>query len=552
MTKQALRLIPLGGLGEIGRNMMVFEYADDIIVIDAGLMFPENEMLGIDIVIPNMEYLIERQNKVRGVVITHGHEDHIGGLPYLLAQMAVPVYATPLTRGLIEVKLQEYHGQDKAQLHTIRAGESLRLGCFNLEFFHVCHSIPDCVGVAVDTPVGMVVHSGDFKFDHTPVDGRITDFAKLAELGQRGVHLLLSDSTNAESPGYTPSEMMVGRMFEQVFAEAPGRILVATFASNISRIQQVIDAALLYDRKVGVVGRSMVNNVRMALELGYLDAPDDVLLPIDRIRRLPNDEVAIVTTGSQGEPTSALTHMAAGDFRQLQIIPGDTVVISATPIPGNEESINNNINNLFRLGANVLYDQLMDVHVSGHGAQEEEKLMLNLVRPRHFVPIHGEYRHLALHARLAEAVGVDRENIFIMESGDVLELTPDGGRIAGQAPAGYVFVDGLGVGDVGQVVLRDRKTLAQEGFFIAVVGVDSQTGRVVSGPDIVSRGFVYMAESEDLIEEAKDRVLEALEASAGRPVEWGMLNTKVKETLSEFLYQRTKRRPMILPVVMEV
>ncbi len=552
MAKPALRLIPLGGLGEIGRNMMVFEYADDIIVIDAGLMFPENEMLGIDIVIPNLEYLIERRNQVRGIIITHGHEDHIGGLPYLLQQMTVPVYATPLTRGLIEVKLQEYHQQDKAQLRTIRAGDSLRLGCFHLEFFHVCHSIPDCVGVAVDTPVGLIVHSGDFKFDHTPVDGRITDFGKLAELGHRGVHLLLSDSTNAETPGYTQSEMMVGRMFERVFAEAPGRVLVATFASNISRIQQVIDTAMVYDRKVAVVGRSMVNNVRMARELGYLDAPDDVLLPIERIRRLPYDEVAIVTTGSQGEPTSALTQMAAGDFRQLQIIPGDTVVISATPIPGNEESINNNINNLFRLGANVLYDQIMDVHVSGHGAQEEEKLMLNLVRPRHFVPIHGEYRHLALHARLAKEVGVARENIFVLESGDVLELTADGGRVVGQVPAGYVFVDGLGVGDVGQVVLRDRKTLAQEGFFIAVVGVDSQTGRVVSGPDIVSRGFVYMAESEKLIEEAKARVLEALEEGAGRPAEWGMLNAKVKDTLSEFLYQRTRRRPMILPVVMEV
>ena len=552
MTKHALRLIPLGGLGEIGRNMMLLEYADDIMVIDAGLMFPENDMLGIDIVIPNMEYLVERQSKVRGIIITHGHEDHIGGLPYLLKQMSIPVYATPLTRGLIEVKLREYHGQDKAQLHIIRAGESLRLGCFGLEFFHVCHSIPDGVGLAIDTPVGLVVHSGDFKFDHTPVDGQITDFAKLAELGQRGVHLLLSDSTNAESPGYTPSETVVGRMFEQVFAEAPGRILVATFASNISRIQQVIDAAMLYDRKVGVVGRSMVNNVRMARELGYLNVPDDVLLPIDKIRRLPEDEVAIVTTGSQGEPRSALTRMAAGEFRQLQIIPGDTVVISATPIPGNEESINNNINKLFRQGANVLYDQLLDVHVSGHGAQEEEKLMLNLVRPRHFVPIHGEYRHLALHAKLAEQVGVDPANIFVMNSGDVLELTRDGGRVVGQVPAGYVFVDGLGVGDVGRVVLRDRRTLSQDGFFIAVVGVDSQTGRVVSGPDIASRGFVYMAESEDLIEEAKERVLDALEKSVGRPVERALLSAKVKDILSEFLYERTRRRPMILPVVMEM
>ncbi|MBU0495397.1 MAG: ribonuclease J [Chloroflexi bacterium] len=552
MTEPVLRLIPLGGLGEIGRNMMVLEYGNDMIVIDCGLMFPENEMLGIDIVIPNMEYVLERQNKLRGVVITHGHEDHIGGLPYLLDQISAPVYATALTRGLIEVKLQEYHPHSKANLHTIEAGDSLRLGCFGLEFFHVCHSIPDGVGIAVDTPVGLVVHSGDFKFDHTPVDGRITDFAKLAELGQRGVHLLLSDSTNAESPGYTPSEMMVGRMFDRVFAEAPGRVLVATFASNISRIQQVIDTALSYDRKVGVVGRSMVNNVRMALELGYLDAPDDVLLPIERLRQLPEDQVAIVTTGSQGEPMSALTRMAAGEFRQLQIVPGDTVVISATPIPGNEESINNNINNLFRLGANVIYDQLMDVHVSGHGAQEEEKLMLNLVQPRHFVPIHGEYRHLALHAKLAEEVGVDLDNIFLMMSGDVLELTPEGGRVAGQVSAGYVFVDGLSVGNVGHVVLRDRKTLARDGFLIAVVGVDSQTGRVVSGPDIVSRGFVYMAESEDLIEEAKGAVVRALEETMGHRAEWSLLNAKVKETLSELLYNRTKRRPMILPVVMEV
>jgi ribonuclease J len=552
MSKQALRLIPLGGLGEIGRNMMVLEYGDDIIVIDAGLMFPENEMLGIDIVIPNLEYLVERRAKVRGIVITHGHEDHTGALPYLLDRVPVPVYATRLTRGLIEVKLQEYTLQEKAQLHTIRAGESLRLGCFTVETFHVCHSIPDGVGLAIDTPVGLVVHSGDFKFDHTPVDGWLTDFAKLAELGGRGVHLLLSDSTNAETPGYTPSEKAVGRMFERVFAEAPGRVLVATFASNISRIQQVIDTAALYERKVGVVGRSMVNNVRMARDLGYLDAPDDVLLPIEQIRRLPEEDVAIVTTGSQGEPMSALSKMAAGEFRQLQIIRGDTVVISATPIPGNEELINHNINNLFRLGANVLYDQIMDVHVSGHGSQEEEKLMLNLLHPRHFVPVHGEYRHLSLHAKLAEEVGVDPERIFVMESGTVLELTDEGGRIAGQVPSGYVFVDGMGVGDVGHVVLRDRKTLSQDGFFIVVVGVNSQTGRVVSGPDVVSRGFVYVAESEALIEEAKQRVLGALEETAGRPVEWGLLNTRIKETLSEFLYQRTKRRPMILPVVMEV
>jgi len=548
LSRNTLRLIPLGGLGEIGKNMMLMEYGDSILVIDAGLMFPENYMLGIDIVIPDITYLLERKDKVRGIIITHGHEDHIGGLPYVLPQVNVPVYATRLTRGLIEVKLKEHKLLREASLHTIQPGDVLNLGPFRIEFFRVCHSIPDGVGLAVETPVGLVVHSGDFKFDHSPVDGRLTDFAKLAELGGRGVLVLLSDSTNAETPGYTHSEQEIGETFDRIFSRAEGRVIVATFASNISRIQQVIEIAERYHRRVGVVGRSMVNNVKMAIELGYLNVSPDMLLTIDEINRLPPKKVVMVCTGSQGEPTSALVRMASDEYRSISIRPGDTVIVSATPIPGNEELINHTLNNLFRLGADVYYDELLDVHVSGHASREEQKMMINLVRPRFFVPIHGEYRHLVLHAQMARQLGIPAENIFVIESGQVLELDGDKAWPGEEVVGGYVFVDGLGVGDVGQVVLRDRQHLSRDGFLIAVVAVDKKTGKLLAEPDIISRGFVYMREAEELIEQAKEQVLMALEKKSSPEV----ISAKIKDTLSEFLYERTRRRPMILPVVIEV
>jgi ribonuclease J len=511
-------------------------------------MFPENYMLGIDIVIPDISYLLEHKDKVRGIIITHGHEDHIGGLPYVLPQVNVPIYATRLTRGLIEVKLKEHKLLKGASLHTIQPGDILDLGPFHIEFFRVCHSIPDGVGLAVETPVGLVVHSGDFKFDQSPVDGRLTDFAKLAELGGRGVLVLLSDSTNAEATGYTHSEQEVGETFDRIFSEARGRVIVATFASNISRIQQVIEVAERHNRQVGMVGRSMVNNTKMAIELGYLNVSPDMLLTIDEINRLSPRKVVMVCTGSQGEPTSALVRMASDEYRSVSIRPGDTVIVSATPIPGNEELINHTLNNLFRLGADVYYDELLDVHVSGHASQEEQKLMINLIKPKFFVPIHGEYRHLILHAQMAQQLGIPAKNIFVIESGQVLEFDGNEGWLGEEVTGGYVFVDGLGVGDVGQVVLRDRQHLSRDGFLIAVVAVDEKTGELLAEPDIISRGFVYMRESEELIEQAKEQVMIALEKSTSPAV----VSAKIRETLSEFLYEQTRRRPMILPVVIEV
>jgi ribonuclease J len=548
LSENTLRFLPLGGLGEIGKNMMLMEYEEDIIVIDAGLMFPENYMLGIDIVIPDISYLLEHKDKVRGIIITHGHEDHIGGLPYVLPQVNVPIYATRLTRGLIEVKLKEHKLLKAASLHTIQPDDTLELGPFRIEFFRVCHSIPDGVGLAVETPVGLVVHSGDFKFDHSPVDGHLTDFAKLAELGGRSVLVLLSDSTNAETPGYTHSEREIGETFDRIFSKAKGRVIVATFASNISRIQQVIGTAERYNRRVGVVGRSMVNNVKMAIELGYLNVSPDMLLTIGEINRLPPRKVVMACTGSQGEPTSALVRMASEEYRSVSIRPGDTVIVSATPIPGNEELINHTLNNLFRLGADVYYDELLDVHVSGHASREEQKLMINLIKPRFFVPIHGDYRHLVLHAQMAQQLGIPAKNIFVIESGQVLELDGNEGWLGEKVAGGYVFVDGLGVGDVGQVVLRDRQHLSRDGFLIAVVAVDEKTGELLAEPDIISRGFVYMREAEELIEQAKEQVVIALENS-GSPA---VVSTKIKDTLSEFLYEQTRRRPMILPMVIEV
>jgi ribonuclease J len=557
-----LRCIPLGGLGEIGRNMMVVEYDRDIVIIDVGVMFPENEMLGVDLVIPDVSYLLDKLDRIRGIIITHGHEDHTGSLPYILPQLRFPpIWATSLTAGLITVKLREHRLADRVRIHTITPEDTVTFGRLRAEFFHVCHSIPDGVGVALHTPVGLIVHSGDFKFDYTPVDQQQTDFAKLAALGAQGVLCLFSDSTHADRPGYTPSEMVVGQAIDQIVAGARGRVIITTFASLISRVQQILDTAARYDRKVGVIGRSMVQNVAIAQELGYLRPPPGVLLRPEEVgvlNQLPPRNVLLLTTGSQGEPTSALTRMANRDHRQIEIIPGDTVIMSATPIPGNEELVSRTIDNLFRLGANVVWGHESNVHVSGHASQEELKLMLSLVKPKFFVPIHGEYRHLILHARLAQSLGIPASNILVIEDGDVLELDGECAEVTHHISAGYVFVDGLGVGDVGQVVLRDRQVLAQDGILIVTITVDRQSGDVVAGPDIVSRGFVYMRESEELIEQARSQVQLALEAaqargdSEARQVDWQYVKDKIRDVLSRFVYEQTRRRPMILPVVMEV
>jgi ribonuclease J len=544
-----LRIIPLGGLGEIGKNMLALEYDDAILVIDAGLMFPNEDMLGVDIVVPDVSYLVQNRDKVRGIVITHGHEDHIGGLPYILPQLNVPLYGTRLTAGLIEVKLRVHKIRD-AVIHTVSERDRIDLNPFTVETFHVSHSIPDGVGLAISTPIGCVVHSGDFKFDPSPVDGELTDFSKLAEVGGRGVLALLSDSTNADSPGHTPSEQVINETFARVFALADGRVIVATFASNISRIQQAIDAAVRFNRKVAIVGRSMQDNVRMANELGYLRASEEIFIRPDELGHYAPNEIAIVCTGGQGEPTSALARMANRDHRHVTLMPGDTVILSATAIPGNEELVNRTLNNLFREGAIVYYDRLMNVHVSGHGSREEQKLMLNLVRPKYFIPIHGEYRHLVMHARLAESLGYATENIFVVENGAVIEFDEDRrGRVCpAKVSAEDILVDGLGVGDIGNVVLRDRHHLSQDGFFIAMLGLDGRTHEIVFGPEIETRGFVYAPMAEDIIAGAKALVRTTVARSAH---DLGLSQT-LKDVLSQYLYQHTRRRPMVIPVVTEV
>jgi ribonuclease J len=548
--KPKLRIIPLGGAGEIGKNMTVIEYADAILVVDAGLMFPESDMLGVDIVIPDISYLLERKERVRGIVITHGHEDHIGGLPYVLPRLNVPIYATTLTRGLIEVKLRSHKLLKDATLHTLQTRDTIQLDPFTIETFHVSHSIPDGIGLAITTPAGIIVHTGDFKFDPSPVDGQLTDFAKLAELGGRGVLVLLSDSTNADSLGYTPSESTITESFVRVFATAEGRVIVATFASNISRVQQVIDTATRFNRKVAIVGRSMQDNVKMAMELGYLRVPEETLIRADQMREHASNEIAVICTGGQGEPTSALVRMANHDHRQVTLTPGDTVILSSTAIPGNEELINRTLNNLFRAGAIVYYDKLMDVHVSGHASQEEEKLMLNLVRPKYFIPIHGEYRHLALHARLAQSIGIPAENVFIIENGAIVEFDEHGNaRVAPETvPASDVLVDGIGIGDVGTTVLRERHHLSEDGFLVALVTLDAHTGDIVFGPEIITHGFVYAEVAEDLIAGAKAEITNALK-KGGRGT---ALSAKLKDVLSQYLYQKTHRRPMVIPVVTEI
>jgi ribonuclease J len=553
MSRPKLKLIPLGGLGEIGKNMMLLEYGDDILIIDCGLMFPEEDMLGIDLVIPDLGYVVENRDKIRGIVITHGHEDHIGALPYLLPQInKVPIYSTRLTQGLIMVKLRERRIKDAADLKVLEFGEEETLGNFKIELFPVCHSIPDAAGIIVTTPEGIVVHSGDFKIDYTPVHGSGTDLSRLAQLGAQGVLLLLSDSTYAELPGYTPSERIVGASLENVIANAPGRVVVTTFSSLISRIQQVIDAAVKHERRVFIIGRSMSDTVRMALEMGYLNAPDGVLGRIDELKGMPNNKIVMVTTGSQGEPTSALVRMANRDHRHVHIQRGDTIVLSSTPVPGNESLVNRTVDSLFKQGAHVMYDKLGQVHVHGHGSQEELKLLLTLVKPRFFVPVHGEYRHLSLHASLGEEIGMPASNIFVLEDGDVLELSAQNAKVSGKVGSGNVYVDGLSVGDAGGVVLRTRRMLSRDGIVVVIIAVNRQSGKLVGRPDIVTRGFVDTRESRDMMNESRELLAKTLDHGSGRVAEWGFINTKVKDTLEKFYYKKTKRRPMILPFMVKV
>ncbi|XEC97165.1 ribonuclease J [Paenibacillus tarimensis] len=554
-NQDKLLIFALGGVGEIGKNMYVIQYANDIVVVDAGLKFPEEDMLGIDIVIPDITYLTENRDKVKGILITHGHEDHIGGLPYVLKHLNVPVYGTKLTLGLIEGKLKEAGLLGETKRILINADSEIQLGAIKATFFKTNHSIPDSVGVCLDTPEGRVVHTGDFKFDHTPVNDQYADLQRMAEIGKAGVLALLSDSTNAERPGFTPSESLIGAEFEDIFRKASQRVVVATFASNVHRIQQVINAAMATKRKIAVIGRSMVNVVSIASELGYLNIPEGMLIEPDDVNKMAADRVVVLSTGSQGEPMSALTRMARSTHRKVDILPGDTVIIAATPIPGNEKYVGRTVDELFRLGANVIYGpgSVSGVHVSGHGSQEELKLMLNLIKPKFFIPIHGEYRMLRQHARLAESIGVERENIFLVDNGDTVEFQGGNGRKGNKVPAGNVLIDGLGVGDVGNIVLRDRKLLSQDGILVVVVTLSKQDGTILSGPDIISRGFVYVRESEGLLEEANRIVTSTLNKLMNDQVnEWASLKTNVKDSLGRFLYEQTRRRPMILPIIMEV
>ncbi|MBE7039753.1 MAG: ribonuclease J [Ruminococcaceae bacterium] len=550
---QKVKIIPLGGLNEIGKNLTVFECGKDLIVLDCGIAFPDEDMPGIDMVIPDMTYLEKNASKIRGVVLTHGHEDHIGGIPFLLKKLNVPIYGTRLTLGLVEVKLKEHNLLSKTKLVRVTAGETIKLGDIKVEFIHNNHSIADSVAVAFHTPVGIIVHSGDFKLDSTPIEGSMMDIARLGELGNRGVLALLSDSTNVERPGYTMSESTVGETFDELFRGCDRRIFVATFASNVHRVQQIINAAYRYGRKVAFSGRSMENVVEVAMQLGYMTVPENVIISIDDIKKYKANQVVIITTGSQGEAMSALSRMAYSDHKKVEISKGDLVIVSASPIPGNEKAISNVINELFKKGAEVVYKSLENIHVSGHACQEELKLMLTLTKPKFFIPVHGEFRHLKLHASLAESVGINHKNIIVGDIGKVIELTSGSIKINGSVPSGAVLIDGLGIGDVGNIVLRDRKHLAQDGIIIVVVTIDKKDKSILSGPDVLSRGFVYVRESEDLMEESKAIALQALHKCVDSgATDWNSFKGALKSALGDFVYAKTKRKPMILPVIMEV
>ena len=552
--KTPVRIIPLGGLNEIGKNFTVIECSNDMFIIDCGLAFPDSEMLGVDIVIPDFSYVEQNKDKLRGIVLTHGHEDHIGGLPYFLKKVNVPVYGTKLTLGLVEGKLKEHGLLGDVKLNVVTPRQTVRLGCMAVEFIRVNHSIPDAVGMAVHTPAGVIIHTGDFKVDYTPIEGGIIDLARFAELGNRGVLALMSDSTNSERPGYTMSERKVGESFEKLFAKAEGkRIIIATFASNVHRIQQIVNNCVVTGRKMAVSGRSMVNVIGKGIELGYLKVPDGLLIDIDMLSRYTPEQVCIVTTGSQGEPMSALTRMAFNEHRNVSITPKDFIIISATPIPGNEKYVTRIVNELLRLGAEVIYEAMYDVHVSGHACQEEQKLILSLTKPKYFIPVHGEYKHLTKHAQSAMSVGIPEENIIIGANGRVIETDGYEMKIAGEVQSGNILVDGLGVGDVGAIVLRDRKHLAQDGIIIAIATIDRDAGVILAGPDIVSRGFVYVRESEELLEEAKTILTVTLQKCLdGNMREWNAIKTRLKDKLSDYIYTKTQRNPMILPIIMDV
>ena len=553
IKRTPVRIIPLGGLNEIGKNMTVFECANDMFILDCGLAFPDADMPGVDIVIPDFTYVERNRDKIRGVVITHGHEDHIGGLAYFLKKINVPVYATRLTIGLIEGKLREQGLYGKVTLNVVEPKKTVKMGCMAVEFIKVNHSIPDSVGMAIHTPAGIIVHTGDFKVDYSPIDGEIIDLARFGELGSRGVLALMADSTNAERPGYTHSERTVGESFDKLFKKGEGkRIIIATFSSNIHRVQQIINCAVRYDRKVAVFGRSMVNVINTAIELGYLKAPDGLIIDIETMNRYDSERIVLITTGSQGEPMSALTRMAMNDHKKVNITPMDFIIISATPIPGNEKFVTRVVNELMKSGAEVVYEAMYEVHVSGHACQEELKLMLALTKPKFFIPVHGEYKHLKKHAGLALQMGIPESNVIIAEIGNVIETDGSKMSIVSQVPAGRILVDGLGVGDVGSIVLRDRKHLAQDGLIIIVIGIEKSSNEIVAGPDIISRGFVYVRESEELIVEAKLILASTLNAcSAAELREWNTLKGKMRDALSDYIYQKTKRSPMILPIIME-
>ena len=552
--KASLKIIPLGGLHEIGKNITVFEYENEIIVVDCGLSFPEDDMLGIDLVIPDISYLEKNVDKIKGLVITHGHEDHIGAVPYLLKKINIPIYATKLTAGLIRNKLEEHKLLRSTELHEVVQGQTISLGKnFKVEFIRSSHSIPDSVMLAITTPAGTVLHTGDFKVDYTPIDGKIMDFGRIAELGNQGILALMADSTNAERKGFTMSESSVGEVFDKLFLHCTKRIVVATFASNVHRVQQIVNCAVKYNRKIAVCGRSMINMIETARELGYIECPENIFIDIDMINSYADENLVIITTGSQGEPMSALTRMAAGDHRKVKITPNDLVIISATPIPGNEKFVSKVIDDLMQIGAEVVYSSLEAVHVSGHACQEEQKLIIALAKPKYFIPVHGEYRQLIAHSETAQSMGIDKDHIIMMANGRVLEINEDKAEFTSTVPCGRVLVDGLGVGDVGSIVLRDRQHLSQDGLIIIVLTMDSATGEVVAGPDVISRGFVYVRESENLMDDVKSVVRHEIKKCEERGIrDWGTIKSATRENLRDYIFMKTKRNPMIIPIIMEI
>lgn len=550
LKRERLKIIPLGGLEEVGKNMTVFEYGDDMILLDCGIAFPEDEMLGVDLVMPDITYLEKNKERLKAIVITHGHEDHIGAIPYVLKAVNVPIYATRLTLGLIQTKLEEHKMVRTTKMKCVRAGDVITIGNMKVEFIQTTHSIADSVAVAIHTPVGTVIHTGDFKVDFTPIDGKVMDFARLAELGSKGVLALMSDSTNSERPGYTMSESSVGKVFDEIFLDCKKRIIVATFASNVHRVQQVVNAAMDNNRKVAICGRSMLNVMTVAKDLGYLDIPDGVLIDIEDIDDYPPERLVLITTGSQGETMSGLSRMAAGSHKKVCVTKDDLVIISAHPIPGNEKLVSNVIDDLFKIGADVIYHSLADVHVSGHACAEEQKLMISLVKPKYFIPVHGEYRHLKAHSETAKKVGIPEENITLLSNGKVLELDRDFCKVTGTVPSGRVLIDGLGIGDVGNIVLRDRQHLSQDGLIVIVMAMDAHSGEILSGPDVISRGFVYVRESEDLMDEIKKVAKKSLEKCKTK--DWTVIKNMLKDDLHDFLYSRTKRNPMIIPIITEI